>query len=205
MACIIVLPLEMFGLGQGLNSSEYVFRLSFRWRYKYLWSEVFCALNFNYDDTQHWSLSHLSSSVIKKSGVNRVVWKRPRLTHNGPVRRSTVIDQIPFLAVARALGKRVMLFHYMRSLLLLLLEKQWLECWVSFNTSNKSAAIVCCFANCNTPPWYSLFFSNDKHNVELQHRLFRCLNWVVRAQQWPGASVKDTLDSWRNCHFITFE
>lgn len=45
-------------------------------------------------------------SVIKKSGVNRVVWKRPRLSHNGPVRRSTVIDQIPFLAVARALGRR---------------------------------------------------------------------------------------------------
>lgn len=44
-------------------------------------------------------------SVMNKSGVNRVVWKRPRLTHNGPVRRSTVIDQIPFLAVARALGK----------------------------------------------------------------------------------------------------
>lgn len=32
------------------------------------------------------------------------MWKRPRLTHNGPVRRSTVIDQIPFLAVARSLG-----------------------------------------------------------------------------------------------------
>ncbi|KAG9352033.1 hypothetical protein JZ751_023284 [Albula glossodonta] len=46
----------------------------------------------------------LGGSVMKKSGVNRVVWKRPRLTHNGPVRRSTVIDQIPFLAVARALG-----------------------------------------------------------------------------------------------------
>lgn len=46
----------------------------------------------------------LGGSVIKKSGVNRVVWKRPRLAHNGPVRRSTVIDQIPFLAVARALG-----------------------------------------------------------------------------------------------------
>ncbi|XP_028840782.1 protein phosphatase, Mg2+/Mn2+ dependent, 1Db [Denticeps clupeoides] len=46
----------------------------------------------------------LGGSVVKKSGVNRVVWKRPRLTHNGPVRRSTVIDQIPFLAVARALG-----------------------------------------------------------------------------------------------------
>uniref|UniRef100_A0A8D2Q2F9 Protein phosphatase, Mg2+/Mn2+ dependent 1D n=1 Tax=Varanus komodoensis TaxID=61221 RepID=A0A8D2Q2F9_VARKO len=46
----------------------------------------------------------LGGSVINKSGVNRVVWKRPCLTHNGPVRRSTVIDQIPFLAVARALG-----------------------------------------------------------------------------------------------------
>lgn len=46
-----------------------------------------------------------ATSVIKKSGVNRVVWKRPRLSHNGPVRRSTVIDQIPFLAVARALGR----------------------------------------------------------------------------------------------------
>ncbi|TKS81504.1 Protein phosphatase 1D [Collichthys lucidus] len=46
----------------------------------------------------------LGGSVIKKSGVNRVVWKRPRLSHNGPVRRSTVIDQIPFLAVARALA-----------------------------------------------------------------------------------------------------
>ncbi|XP_061608165.1 protein phosphatase, Mg2+/Mn2+ dependent, 1Db isoform X3 [Phyllopteryx taeniolatus] len=45
-----------------------------------------------------------SELVMKKSGVNRVVWKRPRLTHNGPVRRSTVIDQIPFLAVARSLG-----------------------------------------------------------------------------------------------------
>lgn len=49
-------------------------------------------------------ISH-NCSVMKKSGVNRVVWKRPRLTHNGPVRRSTVIDQIPFLAVARSLGK----------------------------------------------------------------------------------------------------
>uniref|UniRef100_A0A8C5P681 Protein phosphatase 1D magnesium-dependent, delta isoform n=1 Tax=Jaculus jaculus TaxID=51337 RepID=A0A8C5P681_JACJA len=46
----------------------------------------------------------LGGSVMNKSGVNRVVWKRPRLSHSGPVRRSTVIDQIPFLAVARALG-----------------------------------------------------------------------------------------------------
>ncbi|KAJ0061850.1 hypothetical protein NL108_012517, partial [Boleophthalmus pectinirostris] len=49
-------------------------------------------------------IERLGGSVMKKSGVNRVVWKRPRLTHNGPVRRSTVIDQIPFLAVARSLG-----------------------------------------------------------------------------------------------------
>lgn len=49
---------------------------------------------------------------MKKSGVNRVVWKRPRLTHNGPVRRSTVIDQIPFLAVARSLGKGDRIYIY---------------------------------------------------------------------------------------------
>uniref|UniRef100_A0A8C5EC04 Protein phosphatase, Mg2+/Mn2+ dependent 1D n=1 Tax=Gouania willdenowi TaxID=441366 RepID=A0A8C5EC04_GOUWI len=46
----------------------------------------------------------LGGSVIRKSGVNRVVWKRPHLSHVGPVRRSTAMDQIPFLAVARALG-----------------------------------------------------------------------------------------------------
>ncbi|XP_050434412.1 uncharacterized protein LOC126841798 [Adelges cooleyi] len=42
--------------------------------------------------------------VINKSGVPRVVWNRPRIGHKGPVRRSTTIDEIPFLAVARALG-----------------------------------------------------------------------------------------------------
>lgn len=42
--------------------------------------------------------------VIVKSGVPRVVWNRPRLGHKGPVRRSTPIDEIPFLAVARSLG-----------------------------------------------------------------------------------------------------
>ena len=33
-----------------------------------------------------------------------MVWNRPRLGHTGPVRRSTPVDEIPFLAVARALG-----------------------------------------------------------------------------------------------------
>eukprot|EP00095_Tigriopus_kingsejongensis_P009123 maker-scaffold595_size129005-snap-gene-0.22 protein:Tk09123 transcript:maker-scaffold595_size129005-snap-gene-0.22-mRNA-1 annotation:"protein phosphatase 1d" len=42
--------------------------------------------------------------VIAKSGVPRVVWNRPRTGHKGPVRRSTHIDEIPFLAVARSLG-----------------------------------------------------------------------------------------------------
>lgn len=42
--------------------------------------------------------------VVNKAGVPRVVWNRPRLGHKGPVRRSTPIDEIPFLAVARSLG-----------------------------------------------------------------------------------------------------
>ena len=42
--------------------------------------------------------------MINKSGVPRVVWNRPKLGHTGPVRRSTPVDEIPFLAVARALG-----------------------------------------------------------------------------------------------------
>ncbi|ERL87851.1 uncharacterized protein LOC109540064 [Dendroctonus ponderosae] len=42
--------------------------------------------------------------VVAKSGVPRVVWNRPKIGHLGPVRRSTPIDEIPFLAVARSLG-----------------------------------------------------------------------------------------------------
>lgn len=42
--------------------------------------------------------------VVAKSGVPRVVWNRPRLGHKGPIRRSTCIEEIPFLAVARSLG-----------------------------------------------------------------------------------------------------
>ncbi|KAK7067719.1 Protein phosphatase 1D [Halocaridina rubra] len=42
--------------------------------------------------------------VINKSGVPRVVWNRPKSGHQGPVRRSTPMDEIPFLAVARSLG-----------------------------------------------------------------------------------------------------
>ncbi|KAK3598987.1 hypothetical protein CHS0354_024663 [Potamilus streckersoni] len=42
--------------------------------------------------------------VVAKAGVQRVVWNRPRTNHKGPIRRSTLIDKIPFLAVARSLG-----------------------------------------------------------------------------------------------------
>uniref|UniRef100_A0A3B5L685 Protein phosphatase, Mg2+/Mn2+ dependent, 1Db n=1 Tax=Xiphophorus couchianus TaxID=32473 RepID=A0A3B5L685_9TELE len=42
---------------------------------------------------------------IERLGGHKIINNSmPRLTHNGPVRRSTVIDQIPFLAVARSLG-----------------------------------------------------------------------------------------------------
>lgn len=42
--------------------------------------------------------------VVWKAGVPRVVWNRPKIGHQGPVLRSTHIDEIPFLAVARSLG-----------------------------------------------------------------------------------------------------
>ena len=45
---------------------------------------------------------------MSKAGVNRVVWYRPRpcngAEHPGRVMRSTNFDEVPFLAVARALG-----------------------------------------------------------------------------------------------------
>lgn len=49
-------------------------------------------------------IENVGGSVISKCGVQRVVWNRPRIGHKGPIRRSTHIDQIPFLAVARSLG-----------------------------------------------------------------------------------------------------
>ena len=43
--------------------------------------------------------------VIARAGVPRVVWCRPKVYHKGPIRRSTELDHIPFLAVARSLGQ----------------------------------------------------------------------------------------------------
>lgn len=46
----------------------------------------------------------ICNTIVGDLGVPRVVWNRPKMGHQGPVRRSTPIDEIPFLAVARSLG-----------------------------------------------------------------------------------------------------
>ncbi|CAG5128621.1 unnamed protein product [Candidula unifasciata] len=56
------------------------------------------------DPDERLRIEDAGGEVINKSGVPRVVWSRPKTSHKGPVRRSTQIDQIPFLAVARSLG-----------------------------------------------------------------------------------------------------
>lgn len=55
-------------------------------------------------DVERSRIMSSGGKVVAKSGVSRVVWTRPRLGHKGPIRRSTPIDEIPFLAVARSLG-----------------------------------------------------------------------------------------------------
>lgn len=54
---------------------------------------------------EHKRISQAGGMVLEKSGVPRVVWHRPRLSHKGPLTRSTQIEKIPFLAVARSLGQ----------------------------------------------------------------------------------------------------
>lgn len=49
-------------------------------------------------------INNSGGKVMSKRGVQRVVWNRPKIEHRGPVRRSTHIDEIPFLSVARSLG-----------------------------------------------------------------------------------------------------
>ncbi|XP_062582590.1 uncharacterized protein LOC134244333 [Saccostrea cucullata] len=49
-------------------------------------------------------IRRVGGQVVAKAGVQRVVWNRPNISNKGPVRRSTPIDKIPFLAVARSLG-----------------------------------------------------------------------------------------------------
>lgn len=49
-------------------------------------------------------ITKAGGEVMNKSGVDRVVWFRPKNGHRGPIRRSTNFDKIPFLAIARSLG-----------------------------------------------------------------------------------------------------
>lgn len=49
-------------------------------------------------------IEQAGGAVATKSGIVRVIWKRPARGHRGPVRRSTSTENIPFLAVARSLG-----------------------------------------------------------------------------------------------------
>jgi len=56
------------------------------------------------DESELARIEAAGGKVVNKSGVPRVVWNRPKLGHTGPLTRSTPVDEIPFLAVARALG-----------------------------------------------------------------------------------------------------
>ncbi|XP_049879679.1 protein phosphatase 1B [Pectinophora gossypiella] len=49
-------------------------------------------------------IQRCGGKVVSKAGVPRVVWNRPRLGHKGPIKKNTLMDEIPFLAVARSLG-----------------------------------------------------------------------------------------------------
>lgn len=55
-------------------------------------------------DVEKERITKAGGEVINKSGVDRVVWFRPKNGHRGPIRRSTNFDKIPFLAIARSLG-----------------------------------------------------------------------------------------------------
>ncbi|XP_052739271.1 uncharacterized protein LOC112053153 [Bicyclus anynana] len=80
------------------------------------------VLGYQKDDSEEWAAKPLTSDhkpestaeieriqrcggkVISKAGVPRVVWNRPRPGHKGPIKKTTPMDEIPFLAVARSLG-----------------------------------------------------------------------------------------------------
>ncbi|CAK8696684.1 unnamed protein product [Clavelina lepadiformis] len=72
-------------------------------------SQLFAATDLTIDHKpellkERKRIEQCGGCVMNKSGVNRVVWSRPKLNHSGPIRRSTKLDKIPFLAVARSLG-----------------------------------------------------------------------------------------------------
>lgn len=73
-------------------------------RNKEEWSAVAVTKDHKPDAPEELCRMHsVGGKVVSKAGIARVVWKRPRTT-KGPVRRSTVVDEVPFLAIARSLG-----------------------------------------------------------------------------------------------------
>jgi len=55
-------------------------------------------------EEEKWRIECEGGAVMEKAGIQRVVWKRPVTDRTAPVCRSTAIEEIPFLAVSRALG-----------------------------------------------------------------------------------------------------
>ena len=50
-------------------------------------------------------IESVGGKVLYRHGVPRVAWERPvKKDHKGPIRRSTQLEWVPFLAVSRALG-----------------------------------------------------------------------------------------------------
>jgi len=49
-------------------------------------------------------INNEGGAVMEKAGIQRVVWKRPVSCRTRPACRSTAVEEIPFLAVSRALG-----------------------------------------------------------------------------------------------------
>jgi serine/threonine protein phosphatase PrpC len=48
----------------------------------------------------------LGGQIGRRNGVFRVAWNRV-CQHRGPVLRSTKMESVPFLAIARSLGKQI--------------------------------------------------------------------------------------------------
>lgn len=78
-----------------------------------MWIPYSLTVDHKPDDTiERKRIYDNGGEVMNKSGVERVVWNRPKTGHRGPIRRSTSFDRIPFLAVARSLG----MFYFFGSL-----------------------------------------------------------------------------------------
>ena len=57
-------------------------------------------------------IKSLGGQIGRSNGVFRVAWNRVSQLgrHRGPVLRSTKMESVPFLAIARSLGKQSLLF-----------------------------------------------------------------------------------------------